>query len=184
MQGVQYHFNPSIFLQNNSWKKENTTDRNNPENNNKRPIDHIAHIKSKNTYDYQNIGLEEKTHYFLYEKWMFFILTQSFTQWWFVPNLVEIGPEVLENFILGWALHLNKVESSSSKEALCQVWLKLAFWRRRFFKFVKVFSIFCNCLPLKKMGPFIWTTWALIIQECFVPNLVEIGSLVLEKKIF
>ena len=33
----------------------------------------------------------------------------------------------------GGALHLNKLESSSHKDALCQVWLKLAqwFWRRR-----------------------------------------------------
>ena len=35
------------------------------------------------------------------------------------------------------ALHLNKLESPSHKDALCQVWLKLAkwFWRRRFLKF-------------------------------------------------
>ena len=33
----------------------------------------------------------------------------------------------------GAALHLNKLESPSPKDALCQVWLKLAqwFWRRR-----------------------------------------------------
>ena len=33
----------------------------------------------------------------------------------------------------GGALHLNKFESPSPKDALCQVWLKLAqwFWRRR-----------------------------------------------------
>ena len=33
----------------------------------------------------------------------------------------------------GRALHLNKLESPSPKDALCQVWLKLAqwFWRRR-----------------------------------------------------
>ena len=37
----------------------------------------------------------------------------------------------------GEALNLNKLESSSPKDALCQVWLKLAqwFWRRRFIKF-------------------------------------------------
>ena len=35
----------------------------------------------------------------------------------------------------GRALHLNKLESPSPKNALCLVWLKLAqwFWRRRFF---------------------------------------------------
>ena len=33
------------------------------------------------------------------------------------------------------ALHLNKIESCTPKDDLCQVWLKLAqwFWRRRFF---------------------------------------------------
>ena len=55
----------------------------------------------------------------------------------------------LEN---GGTLHLNKLEPPSPKDALCQVWLKLAqwFWRRRFLNFVNVFSPFCNYLPLKK----------------------------------
>ena len=49
-------------------------------------------------------------------------------------------------------LHLNKLESPSSKDALCQVWLKLAqwFWRRGFFNFVNVFSLFLYNLPLEK----------------------------------
>ena len=29
---------------------------------------------------------------------------------------------------MGVALHLKKIESPSSKDALCQVWLKLALW--------------------------------------------------------
>ena len=50
------------------------------------------------------------------------------------------------------ALYLNKLESPSPKDALCQVWLKLAqwFWRRRFFNFVNVFLLFRNYLPLEK----------------------------------
>ena len=38
-------------------------------------------------------------------------------------------------------------------------WLKLAqwFWRRRFFKYVNVFSQFHNYLPFKRVEPFIWT---------------------------
>ena len=50
--------------------------------------------------------------------------------------------------------HLNKLESPSPKDALCQAWLKLAqwFWRRRFFNFVNVFSLFRNYLPLEKGG--------------------------------
>ena len=56
-------------------------------------------------------------------------------------------------------LHLNKLESPSPKDALRQVWLKLAqwFWRRWLFKFVNVFSQFRNYLPLEKNWPFIWT---------------------------
>ena len=50
-----------------------------------------------------------------------------------------------------WALQLNKRESSSPKEALCQVWLKLDRWiwrRRRFSNFVNVLPQFLNYLPL------------------------------------
>ena len=52
----------------------------------------------------------------------------------------------------GMALHLNKLDSSSPKDALCQAWLKLTLWflRRRFFKFVNIFSLFPYYLPLEK----------------------------------
>ena len=89
-----------------------------------------------------------------------------------MSSLVEIGPVVLEKKIFkfrkcifslfrnylplgkGGALHLNKLESPSPKDALCQVWLKLAqwFWRRRFLNFVNVFTLFLNYLPLEKGG--------------------------------
>ena len=65
------------------------------------------------------------------------------------------------------------------KDALCQLWLKLAlwFWRRRVLKFDNVFS------PLGKgRGHSVEQTWIPISQGCFVPNLVEIGPVVLEKK--
>ena len=44
----------------------------------------------------------------------------------------------------------------SNKDTLCQVWLKLAkwVWRKFFFKFVNVFSLFRNYLPLVKGGAF------------------------------
>ena len=50
------------------------------------------------------------------------------------------------------ALNLNNLESPSPKDALCQVWLKLAqwFWRIRFLNVVNVFSLFHNYLPLEK----------------------------------
>ena len=54
----------------------------------------------------------------------------------------------------GEALHLNNLIYPSPKDGLCQVWLKLAqwFWRWRFFKFVNVFTLFRNHIPLEKGG--------------------------------
>ena len=50
-------------------------------------------------------------------------------------------------------LHLNKLQSPSPKDALCQVWLKLAKWFwRRFLNFVNVFSLFGYYLSLEKGG--------------------------------
>ena len=50
------------------------------------------------------------------------------------------------------ALHLNKLESPSPEDALCQVWLILArwYWRRRFLKVVNLFLLFPNYLPFGK----------------------------------
>ena len=55
---------------------------------------------------------------------------------------------------MGRALHLNKFESSSPKDVLCHVWLKLArqFWLRGFLNFIIVFLLFCNYPPLEKDG--------------------------------
>ena len=51
----------------------------------------------------------------------------------------------------GGALHLNKLESPSSKDELCQLWLKLAQWFwRKFITFINVFSLFRNYLGLEK----------------------------------
>ena len=51
-----------------------------------------------------------------------------------------------------WTPCFNKLESPSSKDVLCQVWLKLTnwFWRGRIFNFINIFSLFCNHLPLEK----------------------------------
>ena len=47
--------------------------------------------------------------------------------------------------------HLNKLESPSPKDVLCQIWLKLAQWFwRRFYNFVNVYSLFQKYLPLKR----------------------------------
>ena len=146
-----------------------------------------------------------------------------FTQECFVPAVLE---KIFFNFVYvflifcnylplekGVVLHLNNLESPSPKDAVCQVWLKLAqwFWRKIYLNFVNIFSLFRNYLPLEqrvalhlnkqarmlcaKFGwfwriispwtrtwPFIWTNLIPFIKECFVPSLVEIGLVVLEKK--
>jgi hypothetical protein len=47
---------------------------------------------------------------------------------------------------------LSKLESSSPKDDLCQVWLKLAqwFWRRRFLHDPTPFLHFCDYLPFEE----------------------------------
>ena len=87
-----------------------------------------------------------------------------------MPSLVEIGPVVLElkifefrqcifdisnHFLkkLGLDPSFNKFKFPYSKDALCQVWLKLAQWfLRRFLKLVNVLSLFPYYLPLEKGG--------------------------------
>ena len=78
-----------------------------------------------------------------------------------------------------WFFIWTNLNPLASKDALCQVWLKLAqwFWRRRLFNFVNIFCYFVIISPWKRAGPFIWPKDALI-----VPSLVEIGPVVLEKK--
>ena len=53
---------------------------------------------------------------------------------------------------MGWVLHLKKLESPSPKDALWQVWLKMAkwFWRRRFLKVVNLFLLIPDYLPFGK----------------------------------
>ena len=81
-------------------------------------------------------------------------LAQCF--WWrrFFKN-VKFSP--IRNYLplkIGGTLHLNTLESLLLKNALCQVWLKLAqwIWSRRFLKFVNVFSLIHYYLPLKIGG--------------------------------
>ena len=82
---------------------------------------HIAHLrkqfKSINTYDYIiTLIKRRKNPYLLYENSM--------------------------------VLHLNKLESPSFKDALCQVWLKLA--QRLWIKIIK----FCQCIfAISKLSP-------------------------------
>ena len=63
---------------------------------------------------------------------------------------------------MGVILHLIKLESPSPKDALCQVWLKLAQWFwRRFLNFINVILLLRSSLsPIGKLTDFRkwWTT--------------------------
>ena len=52
------------------------------------------------------------------------------------------------------------------------------------FNFINVFSLFRNVYLGKRWGPLFEQSWIPFTQGCFVPSLVEIGSVILEKKIF
>ena len=86
----------------------------------------------------------------------------------------------------GGVLLLNKLESPLSKDALCQVWLKLAQWSggEDFLNSWMYFCYFIIISPWKRAGFFIEDIWIPFTQGGFEPRLVEIGSVVLEKKIF
>ena len=60
----------------------------------------------------------------------------------------------------GVSFHLNKIESTSTKDALCQIWLELAlcFWRRRF-SYTPVSSVW------KDRGPLFEQTWISFSQR-------------------
>ena len=64
-------------------------------------------------------------------------------------NWEKKNPIIYENWMV---LQLNTLESPSQKDALCQIWLKLAlwFWRKRFLNSVNVILLFGNYFPLEK----------------------------------
>ena len=93
----------------------------------------------------------------------------------------------LKTIISLWSLngsYLLKIESPSPKNSFCQVWLNFVQWflKRRFLNFVNVFLLFRNYLPLKIRGSSLAQTWIPITLGCCSPSFVEIGSVVLEKK--
>ena len=133
----------------------------------------------------------------------------SFEQTW-IPyiqgciesSLVEIGPVVLQkkNFLIssmyfryfelsplgkGRALHLNKLNPLHTR-MLCAkfVWNMASGSEEEDFLISSMyFRYFIMMSSWKRAGPFIWKTWIPFTQECFVPSLVEIGQVVMEKKI-
>ena len=105
---------------------------------NKRPMGHIAHLRKQfqsiNTYDYIITLIKRRKNNIIH-----FMRIYWFIIW---RNLNPLHPRMpcakllFRNYLpfeKSGALHLIKIESPSPKDALCQVWLKLAqwFWRRR-----------------------------------------------------
>ena len=66
-----------------------------------------------------------------------------------VITLIKKGKKPYLLFENSIVLHLNKLEFPLPKDAICQVWLKLAewFWRRRFLIFMNASSLFRSYLP-------------------------------------
>ena len=127
---------------------------------NKWPMGHIAHlrkhIKSINTYDYHNVNLENKNPiiYFMRIEW-FFIWT----------NLNLLHPrELCTKF--GWNSPSGTGEEGFSISLM-------------YFRFLVIIS------PWKVTGLLsLEHTWIPFTQGCIVPSLVEIGPVVLEKRMF
>ena len=87
----------------------------------------------------------------------------------------------------GDPLHLNRIESTSPKDDLCQIWLKLVQWFwRRFLNDPTPFLHFCDYHHFEEDLAFslFEQSWIPFTQGWFVPSLIEFGPVVLEKKIF
>ena len=165
-------------------------------------------FKSINTYDYIIMLIKRRkknTSLLLGE-----LIGSSFEQTWipftkgcFVPSLVEIGSVVLEKKIFNFfqwifAISYNYLPLESSGPF---IWTDLnplhprmlrAKFDRNWFsgsgeEFILISSMhfhnFVILSPLKRAGPLFQQNWIPFIQGCYVQNLVEIGSVVLEKKI-
>ena len=99
----------------------------------KRPMSHIAHLKSK-TSSWTSLS---------------FVTLACFRKKEQVSTYIVY---LVKLFFSKWSMffHYFAFISPSSKDALCHVWLKLAqwFWTRRILKVVNFFLLFPNYLPL------------------------------------
>ena len=109
----------------------------------------ISHLKRSGRFIWKNLNPLQPSMLcaklgwnWLSGSWEDFLITSIYFLYFVIISPLEKG----------WALHLNKLESPSSKYALCQLWLKLAQFlrKRRFLNFVNVFSLFRNYLPFEK----------------------------------
>ena len=125
-----------------------------------------------------------------------------FTQRCFVSSLVEIGPVVLEKifkffmyfcyfvFISPWKrawlfilTNLNPLTQGCFVPSSVEIGLVVI--EKKIFKFCQcIFAILYSSLLGKGVAFFILTNLNPLTQGCFVPCSVEIGPVVIEKKIF
>ena len=83
----------------------------------------------------------------------------------------------------GDPLHLNRIESTSPKDDLCQIWLKLVQWFwRRFLNDPTPFLHFCDYHHFEEDLAFslFEQSWIPFTQGWFVPSLIEFGPVVLK----
>ena len=111
--------------------------------------------------------------YYIYKRTRFQTLSTLHVQVvWTDRRYIQVGMQPL----------FEQMEFLSSKDVLCQVWLKLTQWflRRSFFKYRQwIFRYFLLSPHGKGCGPSFEQTWIPFTQGCFVPSLAEIGPAVL-----
>ena len=111
-----------------------------PSINNKRPMGHITHLRktvqiNKHIWLYHNVDQGRSLLKFPVSRicWEVFFLGFKSAQWLWRRGFFNVGNvfSLSHNYLSlekGGALHLNKVESPSPKDDLCQIWLKLVLW--------------------------------------------------------
>jgi hypothetical protein len=120
-----------------------------------------------------------------------------------VLSLVKIGPVVLEKKIFKWPypiitfLWLSPLWRGLGPfmwtnlnflhpRIICVKfnWIWPAGFGEDFFKILMYFYSFAIISPWRRVISFIWTTWIPTTEGWFMPSLVKISQVVLEKKIF
>ena len=100
--------------------------------------------------------------------------------WLKLANFINVifAISILAPLGKGCGSSFNKLESSSSSDAFCNVcWIGPVVLEKKMY-----FCYFNIIFPLKRVRPFIWIYLIPFTQWCFVPDLIEIGPVVLEKK--
>ena len=131
-------------------------------NKNKRPMGHIVHLRSTFVHDKirPQCLSKEKKYYLFFENWMVLIhlklnphhprmICLKFHSWEddFQSLSIYFAMSLLSPLGKGMALHLNKRDFPSPKNALCQVGWNLPCAS---LKFVNIFSLFPYHLPFDK----------------------------------